>query len=74
MLRRVLHAYTIRNPEIGYCQCFSFIVGRLIRIMSEEEAFWTMCAILETYLPIDYFQSNMLGAMLDTHVLDLLIK
>lgn len=29
-LENVLIAYTIRNPTIGYCQGFNFIVGRLL--------------------------------------------
>jgi len=41
-LRRVCVAYTIRNPEIGYCQGFNFIVGRFLQIMCEEEAFWML--------------------------------
>jgi hypothetical protein len=35
-IRNICRAYTIRNPTIGYCQGFNFIVGRLITIMTEE--------------------------------------
>lgn len=55
MIFRVCKAYTIRNPEIGYCQGFNIIVGRFLKIMSEEEAFWMLVMVLENYLPIDYY-------------------
>lgn len=35
-IENILKAYSVRNPTIGYCQGFNFIVGRLVRIMSEE--------------------------------------
>ena len=42
----------------------NFIVGRLLKFMSEEEAFWTLAMIIETILPIDYY-SNMVGVLID---------
>jgi hypothetical protein len=35
-IENILRAYSVRNPTIGYCQGFNFIVGRLVQIMSEE--------------------------------------
>ena len=72
-MRRVCLAYTIRNPEVGYCQGFNFIVGRLLRIMSEEEAFWMMSSLLESFLPLDYY-CKMMGVILDHNILSELIK
>ena len=40
------------------------IVGRLVQIVGEEDAFWMFCQLIETYFPLDYFQL-MLGAMVD---------
>ena len=40
--------------------------------MKEEEAFWTLTAIVETMLPLDYY-SNMLGALVDEIVFKKLI-
>lgn len=34
-LKRVLVAYARRNPQVGYCQGFNFIVGRLLQLFSE---------------------------------------
>lgn len=43
ILRRVLSAFVLRNPTIGYCQGMNNIVARLIECMVEEDAFWTFC-------------------------------
>ena len=42
VLRRVLNAYVLRNPRIGYCQGMNFIVAKLLTCMDEENAFWVM--------------------------------
>ena len=68
MLFNVLRAYAAHNPEVGYCQGFNFIVGRLLRIMSEEEAFWMLSSLLESFLPLDYY-CKMMGVILDHNIL-----
>lgn len=72
-LRRVCKAYTVRNPEIGYCQGFNFMVGRFLKIMSEEEAFWMLAVLIESFIPLDYY-SKLIGAIVDKDVLSKLIK
>jgi hypothetical protein len=72
-LRRVCKAYTVRNPEIGYCQGFNFIVARFLRLMSEEEAFWMLTLLIESFIPLDYY-SKLIGAIIDRDVLNQLIK
>jgi hypothetical protein len=66
-LKNVLTAYSWRNPTVGYCQGMNFIVGRLLRFMNEEEAFWTLTMLLESILPIDYY-SNMIGVLIDQKI------
>jgi hypothetical protein len=39
-LRRVLKAYAMHNPEVGYCQSLNFLVGMMLLFMDEESAFW----------------------------------
>jgi len=68
VLRRVLYAYVMRNPTIGYCQGMNFIVAKLLTCMDEEAAFWVMTQTVETMLPLDYY-SNMLGVLIDQKVL-----
>jgi hypothetical protein len=45
-LRRVLLAYSLRNPAVGYCQSMNFIVAILILFMEEEAAYWVLVALL----------------------------
>ncbi|CAG9318226.1 unnamed protein product [Blepharisma stoltei] len=73
-LRNVLVAYSWRNPSVGYCQGLNFIVGRLMTIgFSEEESFWMLSQIVETYLPLDYF-SIMTGVIVDQKVFGFLLQ
>ena len=64
VISRVCTAYSVRNAHLGYSQGFNFIVGRLLQVLTEEEAFWTFTCIVERLMPIDYFQ-QMVGARID---------
>eukprot|EP00742_Colponemidia_sp_Colp-10_P009143 GILJ01009945.1.p2 GENE.GILJ01009945.1~~GILJ01009945.1.p2 ORF type:complete len:469 (+),score=63.12 GILJ01009945.1:2087-3493(+) len=68
-LRRVLRAFVLYNPNIGYCQSMNFIVGVLLLFMTEEEAFWTLIALIEHILPADYYHGSLVGAHTDQHTL-----
>lgn len=50
-LRRVLQTFAWVRPEIGYCQGMGMIAGTLLLVMTEEEAFWCLLAILTWLLP-----------------------
>lgn len=43
----------------------NFIAARLIQILSDEEAFWLMVVIQESYLPPDYYLDGLSGAIID---------
>ena len=72
-LKNILMAYIKRNPTIGYCQGMNFVAGRLLKVLEEEEAFWVLCQLLESILPLDYY-SNMVGVLVDQKIFFELIK
>ncbi|KAK0370492.1 TBC domain-containing protein [Colletotrichum melonis] len=68
-LRRVLHAFAIYNPRIGYCQSLNFLAGLLLLFMdSEEKAFWLLNVITRLYLPGTH-EMSLEGSKVDLGVL-----
>lgn len=72
-LRRVLHAFSIYNPKIGYCQSLNFLAGLLLLFMNEEKSFWMLNIITRVYLPGTH-ELNLEGANVDLGVLMASIK
>eukprot|EP01039_Chlorochromonas_danica_P005089 gene5090-5593_t len=68
VLRRVLLAYALRNPNVGYCQSMNYLCALLLLHMKEEHAFWTFAALIEDILPADYYTPTMIGGRIDQHV------
>ncbi|CAG8511865.1 5269_t:CDS:2 [Ambispora leptoticha] len=68
-LRRVLVAFSLYSPNIGYCQSLNYIAGLLLLFMEEEQAFWTLVAIIHDYLPENMYDMTMEGANVDQAVL-----
>ncbi|KAI0192463.1 RabGAP/TBC [Astrocystis sublimbata] len=68
-LRRVLHAFAIYNPRIGYCQSLNFLAGLLLLFVeTEENAFWLLNIITRVYLPGTH-EMSLEGANVDLGVL-----
>lgn len=67
-LRRVLQAFSIHNPKIGYCQSLNFLAGLLLLFMNEEKTFWMLNIITGIYLPGTH-SINLEGANVDLAVL-----
>jgi TBC1 domain family member 8/9 len=54
-MRRIFRAYVWRNPQVGYIQGISFPFFRIRKFLSEEDTFWLMCILVESYLPPDFY-------------------
>jgi TBC1 domain family member 6 len=68
-LRRVLRAFAIYNPRIGYCQSLNFLAGLLLLFLeTEEQAFWLLNVITRVYLPGTH-ETNLEGSKVDLGVL-----
>ncbi|XP_015794326.2 TBC1 domain family member 2B [Tetranychus urticae] len=68
-LRQVLTCYSLHSPAVGYCQGMNRLAAVALLFMPEEDAFWTLVAIIENIMPPDYFTANLLGAHVDQFVL-----
>ena len=72
-LENILIAYSRRNPFLGYCQGFNFIVYFVLKIIKkEEEAFWLFVQIIEKILPLNYY-SNVLGVLVYSALIEQLL-
>ncbi|KAI2629417.1 RabGAP/TBC [Xylaria nigripes] len=68
-LRRVLRAFSVYNPRIGYCQSLNFLAGLLLLFVdTEEQAFWLLNIITRVYLPGTH-EMSLEGANVDLGVL-----
>lgn len=72
-LRRVLYAFSIHNPKIGYTQSLNFIAGLLLLFLSEEKAFWMLHIITSDYLPATH-EVSLEGANVDMWILMVLLR
>ncbi|EON65371.1 hypothetical protein W97_04609 [Coniosporium apollinis CBS 100218] len=68
-LRRVLQAFAIHNPHIGYCQSLNFLAGLLLIFLDEDEekAFIMLNIITNEHLPGSH--ARVLEANVDIGVL-----
>ncbi|KAK7033909.1 hypothetical protein VNI00_012533 [Paramarasmius palmivorus] len=61
-LRRVLQAYSFKNPELGYCQAMNILAAAILIYMSEEQAFWLLEVLCDRLLP-GYYARTAVGCV-----------
>ena len=73
-IKNILHAFTIRNASIYYCQGLNNIVYHFLKMTNflEEESFYLFVLLLEEILPYDYYLFG-LGIETDLNVIQILI-
>lgn len=72
-LRQVLTAYSLFDPELGYCQAMNIVVSVLLIFTDDEQAFWLLRYLCRQALP-GYYSTSMWGAVLDQRVFELLLR
>ncbi|MCJ1465610.1 hypothetical protein MMC07_004229 [Pseudocyphellaria aurata] len=72
-LRRVLQAFALHCPRIGYCQSLNFIAGLLLLFLPEEKTFWMLHIITTDYFPGTH-DVDLEGAKVDLWVLMVAFK
>lgn len=72
-LRRVLYAFALHNPKVGYTQSLNFITGMLLLFLPEEKAFWMLHIITSVYLPNTH-EVSLEGANVDLWILMVLLR
>eukprot|EP01119_Soliformovum_irregulare_P015626 TRINITY_DN4420_c0_g1_i2.p1 TRINITY_DN4420_c0_g1~~TRINITY_DN4420_c0_g1_i2.p1 ORF type:complete len:883 (+),score=250.00 TRINITY_DN4420_c0_g1_i2:75-2723(+) len=63
-LRRILVAYSLYNPAVGYCQSMNVVTALLLLIVGEEAAFWLLASICEDLVPEQY-SKQLIGSIAD---------
>ncbi|CAH8682582.1 unnamed protein product [Schistosoma rodhaini] len=59
-LFRVIKAYSIHDPEVGYCQGSAFIVGLLLMQMPELNAFAVLVQLMNDYRLREMYKPSMM--------------
>lgn len=72
-LRRVLYAFSLHNPKVGYTQSLNFITGMLLLFLPEEKAFWMLHIITSVLLPGTH-EISLEGANVDLWILMVLLR
>lgn len=84
LLGRVLTAFAVHNPRVGYCQSMNFICALALLFTGEEDAFWLLTTIVEDICCVSparsgsqavlYHQPNLAGTLVDQGAFNELLK
>lgn len=72
-LRRVLTAYSWKDPDVGYCQAMNIVVAALLIYSTEEQSFWLLQTLCTEMLP-GYYSTTMYGTLLDQKAFEALVE
>lgn len=72
-LFNVLKAYTVHNPNVGYCQAQAPVAAFLLMHMPAIQAFWCLVSISDRYLK-EYYSPSMEIVQRDGYILQALLK
>jgi len=73
-LFNVMKAYSIHDPEVGYCQGSAFLVGVLLLNMPEEDAFLVLVRMMEDYRLREIYKPTMAELGLCMYQLESLVQ
>ena len=76
-LFRVLRAYSLFRPDLGYCQGLAFVVGFLCTYLLEEDCFWLLVAIMQEsskYALVTLYAKGMPQLRVTLSALDVLLE
>lgn len=57
-LQRILEAFTMYRPDIGYVQGMSYVAATLLLYMDEHSAFVTFCNMITKYPIMPFYNFN----------------
>eukprot|EP01125_Pyxidicula_operculata_P017926 TRINITY_DN6336_c0_g1_i1.p1 TRINITY_DN6336_c0_g1~~TRINITY_DN6336_c0_g1_i1.p1 ORF type:complete len:565 (+),score=121.48 TRINITY_DN6336_c0_g1_i1:433-2127(+) len=72
-LRRILQAFSVKHPNIGYTQAMNFIAGYMLLLMEEELAFKLLTVLVEYLIP-GYYANTMADLQADQLALRMLVE
>ncbi|KZO98865.1 RabGAP/TBC, partial [Calocera viscosa TUFC12733] len=73
-LFNVVKAYSLYDPEVGYCQGMPFVVAALLLNMPDEEAFCVLVRLMKSYDLRGHFLPEMPGLQLRLFQFDRLVE
>jgi hypothetical protein len=73
-IRRILHAFALLHPEVGYCQSLNFLAGIFCTVCGEELGFWNLVCVFEDYIPNDYYNNDLVGFQIDLRLMQMLVS
>lgn len=72
-LRRVLYAFSFKNPELGYTQGLNILAAAFLIYCSEEQTYFLLGTLCDRLLP-GYYTQSMAGTILDRRVFEHLVQ